>query len=53
MVGQTPAIEAVTASVLRRDLGWGEDRPLVMMFVGKTVCISKIGHLVQLQTYII
>ena len=36
VVGQESALSAVTAAVQRRDLGWQDDKPLVMLFVGSS-----------------
>ena len=36
VVGQERALAAVTAAVQRRDLGWQDDKPLVMLFVGSS-----------------
>ena len=36
IVGQEEALSTVTAAVQRRDLGWQDDKPLVMLFVGSS-----------------
>ena len=36
IVGQEGALSAITAAVQRRDLGWQDDKPLVMLFVGSS-----------------
>ena len=36
VIGQESALASVTAAVQRRDLGWQDDKPLVMLFVGSS-----------------
>ena len=36
VIGQESALASVTSAVQRRDLGWQDDKPLVMLFVGSS-----------------
>ncbi|XP_063685201.1 mitochondrial disaggregase-like [Bolinopsis microptera] len=36
VIGQESALALVTSAVQRRDLGWQDDKPLVMLFVGSS-----------------
>ena len=50
IIGQRDAIEQVTAAVQRKDLGWQEEKPLVMLFVGSSG-IGKTETAKQLAVY--
>ena len=50
VIGQEDALLAVTSAVQRRSLGWQEDKPLVMLFVGSSG-IGKTETAKQLAEY--